>query len=248
MDARRVEWWTAGREAVRRWTLRVALGPWRAGCVRRGACRVRLSLEGQRKGQPSCAGSRMTIRRGARLGLTVHHEPKPGRAGDGERPAHGFTGQHHRGPWLRGGSRRRSPGATAPTGTVALVFTDMQGSTRLWERCGAAMRAALEVHDRVLRALLARHAGYEVKTQGDSFMVAFPSRGGGGALVPGGPGGAAARALAARSCWPSPRPPRSAGPRGCCTGACACAWACTWASPSAAWTSARAGRTTSAAR
>ena len=62
-----------------------------------------------------------------------------------------------------------------PGGTVALVFTDVQGSTRLWERCGAAMRAALEVHDRVLRSLLAGGGGYEVKTQGDSFMIAFPS-------------------------------------------------------------------------
>ena len=63
----------------------------------------------------------------------------------------------------------------APAGTVTLVFTDVQGSTRLWERCGAGMRGALEVHDRVLRELLAGNSGYEVKTQGDSFMVAFPS-------------------------------------------------------------------------
>ncbi len=62
-----------------------------------------------------------------------------------------------------------------PEGSVALVFTDVQGSTRLWERCGAGMRAALEVHDRVLRSLLVGSTGYEVKTQGDSFMIAFPS-------------------------------------------------------------------------
>nr|WP_240359724.1 adenylate/guanylate cyclase domain-containing protein [Pyxidicoccus trucidator] len=60
-----------------------------------------------------------------------------------------------------------------PEGTVALVFTDVQGSTRLWERCGASMRAALEVHDGVLRSLLEDGSGYEVKTQGDSFMIAF---------------------------------------------------------------------------
>lgn len=76
---------------------------------------------------------------------------------------------------LAGGPRRRSSSAAAPTGTVTLVFTDVQGSTRLWERCDAAMREALEVHDRVLRSLLAEHDGYEVKTQGDSFMVAFAS-------------------------------------------------------------------------
>ncbi len=63
----------------------------------------------------------------------------------------------------------------APTGTVALVFTDIQGSTRLWERRSASMRAALEIHDRILRSLLGASAGYEVRTQGDSFMVAFPT-------------------------------------------------------------------------
>ncbi|QSQ23373.1 cyclase [Pyxidicoccus parkwayensis] len=68
-----------------------------------------------------------------------------------------------------------TPEPAAPTGTVALVFTDVQGSTRLWERCNAGMGAALKVHDEVLRSLLARGNGYEVKTQGDSFMVAFPT-------------------------------------------------------------------------
>ncbi|HEY0093538.1 MAG TPA: adenylate/guanylate cyclase domain-containing protein, partial [Archangium sp.] len=61
----------------------------------------------------------------------------------------------------------------APTGWVALVFTDIEGSTRLWEHCSAGMREALEVHDRTLRARLEATHGYEVKTQGDSFMVAF---------------------------------------------------------------------------
>ncbi|RKH67522.1 cyclase [Corallococcus sp. AB049A] len=62
-----------------------------------------------------------------------------------------------------------------PMGSVALVFTDIQGSTRLWERCGQAMRDALELHDGVLRALLSGTNGYEVKSQGDAFMVAFAS-------------------------------------------------------------------------
>ncbi len=63
----------------------------------------------------------------------------------------------------------------APSGTVALVFTDIQGSTLLWERCSTGMRLALELHDRILRTLLGTTSGYEVKTQGDSFMVAFPT-------------------------------------------------------------------------
>ncbi|ADO69370.1 ATP-binding protein [Stigmatella aurantiaca] len=68
-------------------------------------------------------------------------------------------------------SGRRSP----PSGTVALVFTEIQSATRLWERCVTGMREALEIHDRVLRALLESGTGYEVKVQGGSFMVAFPS-------------------------------------------------------------------------
>jgi predicted ATPase/class 3 adenylate cyclase len=63
----------------------------------------------------------------------------------------------------------------APAGTLAIVFTDIQGSTELWERYSAGMREALELHDRLLRELLVPCSGYEVKTQGDAFMVAFPS-------------------------------------------------------------------------
>ncbi|WNG22552.1 ATP-binding protein [Cystobacter fuscus] len=70
---------------------------------------------------------------------------------------------------------RNAPPVAPPTGTVALVFTDVQGSTRLWERCPSDMGRALDVHNEVLRALLDVHGGYEVKTQGDSFMVAFAS-------------------------------------------------------------------------
>lgn len=68
------------------------------------------------------------------------------------------------------------PGATkvtAPTGEVTLVFTDIQGSTRLWDRAPAAMQAALDLHNAELRRVVRAHGGYEVKTEGDAFMVAF---------------------------------------------------------------------------
>jgi predicted ATPase/class 3 adenylate cyclase len=78
--------------------------------------------------------------------------------------------------WVAQMSTERRPGRSAPpAGTMALVFTDVQGASRLWERCPAAMKVALETHDAVLRTLLERGGGYEVKTQGGAFMVAFAS-------------------------------------------------------------------------
>jgi predicted ATPase/class 3 adenylate cyclase len=65
-----------------------------------------------------------------------------------------------------------------PTGTVTLLFTDVEGSTFLLERLGVELYAeALEVHRRVLREAFARHGGYEVDEEGDAFLVAFPAAG-----------------------------------------------------------------------
>ena len=62
---------------------------------------------------------------------------------------------------------------SSPTGTVTLVFTDIQGSTELWERLGIAFQPILDLHNRIFREAIAAHGGYEVKTAGDAFMVAF---------------------------------------------------------------------------
>ena len=62
-----------------------------------------------------------------------------------------------------------------PTGTVTLLFTDIEGSTRLLERLGEAYAETLAEHRRVLRAAFERHGGVEVGTEGDAFFVAFPS-------------------------------------------------------------------------
>eukprot|EP01063_Lacrimia_lanifica_P009094 TRINITY_DN16118_c2_g2_i1.p1 TRINITY_DN16118_c2_g2~~TRINITY_DN16118_c2_g2_i1.p1 ORF type:complete len:1054 (+),score=291.84 TRINITY_DN16118_c2_g2_i1:80-3241(+) len=64
-----------------------------------------------------------------------------------------------------------------PAGDVAIVFTDIVKSTVLWEAVPQEMVVALDAHFRVLRTLLARHRGYEVKTIGDSLMASFQSPG-----------------------------------------------------------------------
>jgi predicted ATPase/class 3 adenylate cyclase len=56
---------------------------------------------------------------------------------------------------------------------VTFLFTDIEGSTNLWERRPDAMRAALAEHDRRLREAIRAHDGYVFATGGDSFAVAF---------------------------------------------------------------------------
>ncbi len=56
---------------------------------------------------------------------------------------------------------------------VALMFTDIEGSTRLAQRLGPAWPEALQRHRATARAAFARHAGREVGTEGDSFFVVF---------------------------------------------------------------------------
>jgi len=60
-----------------------------------------------------------------------------------------------------------------PTGTVTFLFTDIEGSTRLWEEHPAAMRAALATHDGILRSAVEDHGGQVVKTTGDGVHAAF---------------------------------------------------------------------------
>ena len=61
-----------------------------------------------------------------------------------------------------------------PSGTVTLLFTDIEGSTRLLRRLRGAYADVLAEHQRLLREAFAAHGGREVDTQGDAFFVAFP--------------------------------------------------------------------------
>lgn len=88
----------------------------------------------------------------------------------------------------------------APSGTVTLLFTDVEGSTRLWDAEREAMAVALRRHDEIMRGAIEQAGGYVFKTVGDSFCAAFSAARAGleAALT-------AQRTLAEQS-WPTSRP------------------------------------------
>jgi class 3 adenylate cyclase/tetratricopeptide (TPR) repeat protein len=64
----------------------------------------------------------------------------------------------------------------APDGTVTILFSDIEGSTQMTERLGDQQWLhVLREHNRMVREQLAAHGGFEVKSQGDGFMIAFQS-------------------------------------------------------------------------
>jgi predicted ATPase/class 3 adenylate cyclase len=86
--------------------------------------------------------------------------------------------------------------ADAPSGTVTLLFTDIEGSTKLLQRSGELYAELLADHRRMLRAAFDSHDGYEVDTEGDAFFVVFRSANDAAAAAV-----AAQKALAGHS-WP----------------------------------------------
>ena len=61
----------------------------------------------------------------------------------------------------------------ATTGVVTFLFTDVEGSSRLWEREPVRMRGAMERHDAIVKAAVAEHRGKVVKMLGDGVHAAF---------------------------------------------------------------------------
>jgi predicted ATPase/class 3 adenylate cyclase len=64
-----------------------------------------------------------------------------------------------------------------PSGTVTFLFTDIEGSTRLWKSHPDEMRRALARHDELVRAAIEANGGHVVKTTGDGFHAAFSDPG-----------------------------------------------------------------------
>ncbi|MGH2678327.1 MAG: adenylate/guanylate cyclase domain-containing protein, partial [Actinomycetota bacterium] len=66
--------------------------------------------------------------------------------------------------------------ARLPTGTVTFLFTDIEGSTRLLQELGPERYERLQDgHAVVLRKAIAAEQGTELRTEGDSFVVVFPT-------------------------------------------------------------------------
>ena len=62
-----------------------------------------------------------------------------------------------------------------PDGVVTVVFTDIEESSTIWRRRPEAMKIAMRIHNKIMRDSYAAFDGYEVKTIGDAFMIAFTS-------------------------------------------------------------------------
>src|ERR671915_2056901 len=60
-----------------------------------------------------------------------------------------------------------------PTGTVTFLFTDIEGSTRLLQELGDEYRAVQDLHHEIVRRAITDAGGTEIRTEGDSFFVAF---------------------------------------------------------------------------
>jgi class 3 adenylate cyclase len=65
------------------------------------------------------------------------------------------------------------PEGSRPTGTITFLFTDVEGSTQLWEHHAAWMEQAHRRHEAILREAIAAHGGWAYKQIGDSFQAAF---------------------------------------------------------------------------
>jgi len=63
--------------------------------------------------------------------------------------------------------------SSLPKGTVTFLFTDIEGSTKLWEKHPEAMQSALAKHDSILKEAVQSNNGHVIKTTGDGIHAAF---------------------------------------------------------------------------
>ena len=108
------------------------------------------------------------------IGLAAHGAPLMARAGS-RKPEETPTSVGDVASTV-GSERPSLRRATAPDGTVTVLFSDIEGSTELNERLGdVRWLELLRAHHAIVREQVHQHGGFEVKSQGDGFMIAFPS-------------------------------------------------------------------------
>jgi class 3 adenylate cyclase len=61
----------------------------------------------------------------------------------------------------------------APEGTLSMLFSDIEGSTKLLEHLGDGYADALIAHNQIVRSALAMYDGWERHTEGDAFFIVF---------------------------------------------------------------------------
>jgi predicted ATPase/class 3 adenylate cyclase len=83
-----------------------------------------------------------------------------------------------------------------PSGTVTLLFTDIENSTLLLQELGDRWPEVVQDHRRLIRAAIEAHQGIVVDTEGDSFFIAFPS------ALDGATGAVAAQKALTAHTWP----------------------------------------------
>ena len=66
-----------------------------------------------------------------------------------------------------------SPVLPSNPGDCAVLFTEVRGSSSIWEANPAGMKIGVKLYQRVVRTLLREHSGVEIKTIGESFMIYF---------------------------------------------------------------------------
>ena len=78
-------------------------------------------------------------------------------------------------PRTQAATARAVPAAGVPTGVITLLFTDIVGSSRMWEEHPSSMSEALARHDELIPKTISDHSGHVFKGAGDGFCIAFAS-------------------------------------------------------------------------
>ena len=113
------------------------------------------------------------LRRVEQAVLTQSLSLEPSQRSDSTRPDHTRPDGHR--PNGHVTTDVRSTAGPRPTGLSTFLFSDLVGSTGLWERHPIDMPAALARHDALVRLAISEHDGYVFTATGDGFTAAFAS-------------------------------------------------------------------------